>query len=163
MAWGSAYWQYFEDLDKIKSHKSPLVVTKKLFIEKLTNEGDVLVAIESNQVLNTGDKVVVRLTISTDRNMDYVQLTDMRATTFEPVSPKSGYSYGGGLWYYKNITDVSTDFFIRHLRKGTYVLEYPLYVTQKGDFTNGIATIQSMYAPEFAAHSGGLRVKVGEY
>ena len=162
MAWGSAYWQYFEDLDKIKSHKSPLVVTKKLFIEKLTNEGDVLVAIESNQVLNTGDKVVVRLTISTDRNMDYVQLTDMRATTFEPVSPKSGYSYGGGLWYYKNITDVSTDFFIRHLRKGTYVLEYPLYVTQKGDFTNGIATIQSMYAPEFAAHSGGLRVKVGE-
>jgi len=162
MAWGAAYWQYFEDLDKIKSHNSPLSVSKKLFIEKLTPEGAILVAVEPNQVLNTGDKIVVRLTIVTDRNMDYVQLTDMRATTFEPASPTSGYSYGGGLWYYKNITDVSTDFFIRHLRKGTYVLEYPLYVTQKGDFTNGIATIQSMYAPEFAAHSNGLRVKVGE-
>ena len=94
--------------------------------------------------------------------MDYVELKDMRATTFEPASSTSGYSYGGGLWYYKNITDVSTNFFIRHLRKGTYVLEYPLYVTQKGDFTNGIATIQSMYAPEFAAHSSGLRIKVRE-
>ncbi len=162
MAWGAAYWQYFEDLDKIKSHNSPLSVTKKLFVEELTTNGPVLVAVKPNQVLNTGDKIVVRLTIVTDRNMDYVQLTDMRATTFEPASPTSGYSYGGGLWYYKNITDVSTDFFIRHLRKGTYILEYPLYVTQKGDFTNGIATIQSMYAPEFAAHSRGLRIKVGE-
>lgn len=162
IAWGAAYWQYFEDMDKIKSHGSPLSISKKLFVEKLIGTGPVLVAVEPNQTLKPGDKIVVRLTITSDRNMEYIHLNDMRATAFEPVSPISGYSYGGGLWYYKNITDVSTGFFIRHLRKGTYVLEYPLYVTQKGDFTNGIATIQSMYAPEFAAHSEGLRVKVGE-
>lgn len=162
IAWGAAYWQYFEDMDKIVSHSSPLSVEKKLFIEKLTDEGPVLIAVDTNQVLKTGDKIVVQLTITTDRNMGYIHLKDMRATTFEPVSQTSGYSYGGGLWYYKNITDVSTDFFIHYLQKGTYVLEYPLFVTQVGDFTNGIATIQSMYAPEFAAHSSGLRVKVGD-
>ena len=162
IAWGAAYWQYFENMDKIKAHNSPLSVSKKLFIEKLTDDGAVLAPVEPNQVLKTGDKIIVRLIISTDRNIEYVQLKDMRATSFEPAISTSGYTYSGGLWYYKNLTDVSTEFYIRYLNKGTYVLEYPLYVTQKGDFTNGIATIQSMYAPEFAAHSNGLRVRVGE-
>jgi len=83
-----------------------------------------------------------------------------RATAFEPVKANSGYNYKGGLAYYENITDVSTDFFMRFLHKGTYVLEYPLYLTQKGSFSNGIATLQSMYAPEFGAHSSGLRISV---
>jgi len=160
ITWGAAYWQYFEDMDKIVSHNSPLSISKKLFIETITSSGTVLVPVDSNQILSPGDKIISRLIIITDRNMEYIHLKNMRATTFEPATPFSGYSYSGGLWYYKNITDVSTDFFIQYLNKGTYVLEYPLYVTQKGDFTNGIATIQSMYAPEFAAHSSGLRIKV---
>ena len=92
--------------------------------------------------------------------MEYVQVNDMRATAFEPVKSISGYQYSGGLGYYENITDVSTDFYIRYLRKGIYVLEYPVVVTQEGEFSNGIATIQSYYAPEFSAHSEGIRISV---
>ena len=92
--------------------------------------------------------------------MEYVQVNDMRATSFEPVRSISGYRYNSGLGYYENITDVSTDFFIQYLRKGTYVLEYPVVVTQRGKFSNGIAIIQSYYAPEFASHSEGLKVRV---
>ncbi len=92
--------------------------------------------------------------------MEFIHLKDMRATAFEPLNTISGYNYKGGLGFYKNITDVSTDFFMRFLHKGTYVLEYPLYVTQKGVFSNGIASIQSMYAPEFGAHSEGIRILV---
>jgi uncharacterized protein YfaS (alpha-2-macroglobulin family) len=92
--------------------------------------------------------------------MEYVQVNDMRATAFEPLRSLSGYRFNGGLGYYENITDVSTDFFIQYLRKGTYVLEYPVVVTQRGEFSNGIATIQSYYAPEFAAHSEGLKIVV---
>jgi uncharacterized protein YfaS (alpha-2-macroglobulin family) len=160
VAWGAAYWQYFEQLDRITSSDSPLSIEKKLFIEKLTDEGLVLVALKDGQKLKTGDKVISRMIIATDRDMEYVQVNDMRATAFEPVNNKSGYQYQGGLGYYENITDVSTDFFIQYLRKGTYVLEYPVVVTQKGMFSNGIATIQSYYAPEFAAHSEGLKVIV---
>lgn len=162
IAWGAAYWQYFEDMDKVECNNSPLSISKKLFTEENTPEGTILVSLEPNQVLATGDKVVARLIITTDRDIEYIHLKNMRATTFEPLDPISGYMYEGGLWYYKNITDVSTDFFIRYLHKGTYVLEYPMFVTQEGDFTDGIATIQSMYAPEFAAHSSGLRIKVAK-
>jgi hypothetical protein len=160
VAWGAAYWQYFEQLDRIISSDSPLSIEKKLFIEELTDEGPVLVQLEDRQKLKTGDKVVSRIIISTDRDMEYVQVNDMRATAFEPLRSLSGYRFNGGLGYYENITDVSTDFFIQYLRKGTYVLEYPVVVTQRGEFSNGIATIQSYYAPEFAAHSEGLKIVV---
>ena len=160
IAWGGAYWQYFEDLDRITTAASPLSLEKQLFVRELTDNGPVTKPIEEGQVLKTGDKVIVRLIIRSDRNMDYVQLTDMRAAALEPVVQLSGYSYGGGLGFYKSVTDVSMQYFIRRLPKGTYVLEYPLMVTQQGEFSNGIATIQSFYAPEFAAHSGGVRLTV---
>jgi len=160
VAWGAAYWQYFEQLDRITSATSPLSIEKKLFIETLTEDGPVLTELKKEQKLHTGDKVISRMIISTDRDMEYVQVNDMRSSAFEPAGSLSGYQYKGGLGYYENITDVSTDFYIRYLRKGTYVLEYPVVVTQSGTFSNGIATIQSYYAPEFAAHSAGVSISV---
>ena len=160
IAWGAVYYQYFEDMDKIDSHSTPLGIHKTLYKEQDSENGSILVKITEDDILEPGDKVIVRLQISTDRDMDYVHVKDMRASTFEPVSGNSGYSYDNGLWYYKNITDVGTSFFIQHLRKGDYIIEYPLFVTQTGDFTNGIASIQCIYAPEFGANTGGLRISV---
>ena len=92
--------------------------------------------------------------------MQYVHLKDMRAACFEPESVFSGYRYSGGLGYYQSIRDASMNFFISYLNKGTYVFEYPLVVSQKGEFSNGITSMQCMYAPEFSSHSQGIRVKV---
>ena len=103
---------------------------------------------------------MIRLVIRSDRNMEYIHVKDMRSSALEPTTALSGYQWSGGLGYYRNTKDVSTDFFIHFLPKGTHVLEYPLAVTQKGDFSNGIATIQSYYAPEFGAHSEGVRLLV---
>jgi uncharacterized protein YfaS (alpha-2-macroglobulin family) len=64
------------------------------------------------------------------------------------------------LGYYESPGDLATHFFIQWLAKGTYVLEYDIRASQVGEFSNGISTIQSMYAPEFAAHSQGIRVEV---
>jgi uncharacterized protein YfaS (alpha-2-macroglobulin family) len=95
-----------------------------------------------------------------DREMEYVHLKDMRAAGFEPTSTLSTYRYQDGLYYYESTRDLSTNFFIGYLHKGTYVFEYDLRVSQKGDFSNGITNIQCMYAPEFASHSEGIRVNV---
>ncbi len=160
IAWGAAFWQYFENLDRITAHDSPLSIEKIMFVEELTDKGPVIRPMEDGQLLKTGDKVIVRLVISTDRTLEYIHLKDMRASALEPMEQLSGYSYKGGLGFYKNVTDVSTEFFIQYLNKGTYVLEYPLMVTQKGEFSNGISTIQSYYAPEFSAHSEGKRLYV---
>jgi hypothetical protein len=94
--------------------------------------------------------------------MEYVHMKDTRASGFEPINVLSQYKWQGGLGYYENTRDAATNFFFDYLPKGTYVFEYPLFVNHKGDFSNGITTIQCMYAPEFTSHSEGLRVKVGE-
>ena len=107
-----------------------------------------------------GDKVIVRIEIRVDRDMEYVHMKDMRASGFEPINVISRYKWQDGLGYYETTKDASTNFFMDYLPKGTYVFEYPLRVAHKGDFSNGITTIQCMYAPEFTSHSEGIRVKV---
>lgn len=160
VAWGALYWQYFENLDKITPHDTPLKLEKKLFKQRLTDKGEVLDPITEDNVLEVGDKVIVRIELRVDRNMEYVHMKDMRASGFEPLNVLSTYKWQDGLGYYESTKDASTNFFFDVLPRGTYVFEYPLRVFQKGDFSNGITSIQCMYAPEFASHSEGIRVKV---
>lgn len=159
-SWGNVYWQYFEDLDKITSAATPLSITKKIFIEKNTDAGKLLQAVTEGEELKIGDKVVIRLELRSNRDMDYLHLKDMRAAAMEPVNVLSGYKWQDGLGYYESTKDVSSNFFIDHLRKGTYVFEYPMFITHSGLFSAGIASIQCMYAPEFTSHSEGIRIRV---
>ena len=87
-------------------------------------------------------------------------MKDMRASGLEPINVLSRYKWQDGLGYYESTKDVATHFFFDYLPKGTYVFEYPMVVNHKGNFSNGITTIQCMYAPEFTSHSEGIRVTV---
>ncbi len=160
VAWGSLYWQYFEDMDKITPHETPLKLKKELFIEQLTDRGRVIVPLKNKGAAKIGDKIIVRIELRVDRAMEYIHMKDMRASGFEPINVISRYKYQDGLGYYESTKDAATNFFMGYLPKGTYVFEYPLRVTHEGDFANGITTIQCMYAPEFTSHSEGIRVSV---
>lgn len=159
-SWGGVYWQYFENLDKITTAATPLQLQKKLFVETNTDRGPVLTPIKDGAKLKIGDKIKVRIELRTDRDMEYVHMKDMRASAFEPVNVLSSYKWQDGLGYYESTRDASTNFFFDRLRKGTYVFEYTLFVTHAGNFSNGITTIQCMYAPEFSSHSEGVRIEV---
>lgn len=160
ISYGSLYWQYFEDFDKITASASPLSITKKLFVEKNSAAGKILTPVNDNDELKVGDKVVIQLVLKTDRDMDYVHLKDTRAATMEPINVLSEYKYQDGLGYYEATKDASTNFFFSSIRKGTYVFEYPVFITHVGTFSIGIANLQCMYAPEFTSHSNGMKVQV---
>jgi uncharacterized protein YfaS (alpha-2-macroglobulin family) len=159
-SWGSVYWQYFEDLDKITTASTPLKLVKKLFIERNSDRGPELTPVNDGDALKVGDKIKVRIELRVDRDMEYVHMKDMRAAAMEPVNVLSSYKWQDGLGYYESTKDASTNFFFSSLRKGTYVFEYPIFVTLTGNFSNGITTIQCMYAPEFSSHSEGIRINV---
>ncbi len=159
-AWGALYWQYFEDLNQITKAKTGLNVEKLLFKEEISGSGKTLVPVTENNPLKTGDKVVVRLTVRNDRDMEYVMLKDMRAACFEPVEQISGIHWKERVVYYQTSKDASTNFYFYNLPKGTYVFEYPVYVTRVGEYSNGITTIQCLYAPEFVSNTEGLKVVV---
>lgn len=158
--WGSVYWQYFEDLDKITTAETPLKLSKQLFIQTNSDRGPVLTPVVEGEPVKVGDKIKVRVELRVDRDMEYVHMKDMRASALEPVNVLSSYKWQGGLGYYESTKDASTNFFFSYLRKGTYVFEYELFATHAGEFSNGITSIQCMYAPEFSAHSEGIRIRV---
>lgn len=160
IAWGAMYWQYFEDLDKITSTETPLQLKKKLFINKNTDSGEQISEITKDAKLKVGDLVRIRIELRADRPMEYIHMKDMRAAGFEPINVLSSYKWQDGLGYYESTKDASTNFFFDYLPKGVYVFEYDLRVNNSGEFSNGITTIQSMYAPEFSSHSEGVRVTV---
>ena len=160
IAWGSLYWQYFEDLDKITSAETPLKLKKKLFLKQNTDTGETISEITKDTHLKVGDLVRVRIELRSDRNMEFIHMKDMRASGLEPVNVLSHYKWQDGLGYYESTKDASTNFFFDYLPKGVYVFEYDLRVNNAGNMSNGITTIQSMYAPEFSSHSEGIRLLV---
>lgn len=160
IAWGSLNWQYFEDLDKITTAETPLKLSKKLFLKSNTDRGEKLTEITSETNLNVGDLVRVRIELRSDRAMEFVHMKDMRAAGLEPTNVISQYKWQDNLGYYEATKDASTNFFFDILPKGVFVFEYDLRVTNAGDMSNGITTIQSMYAPEFSSHSEGIRINV---
>lgn len=152
MGWGAVYAQYLESMDQISGQGNGLSVSRQLY------KGDE--ALNESAPLKVGDKITVRLTVKADRDMDFVQIKDDRAACMEPLQAVSGFRWSNGLGYYQATKDASTQFFIDQMRKGTYVIEYQVYVNRTGEYQAGIATVQSAYVPEFGGHTGGYRVMV---
>lgn len=162
IGWGAAHWQYFEHLDRVRFAGGPLSVRKALFRERTTAKGPVLEEVTEETSLQVGDKLVVRLTVRSDRFMEYVHLKDLRASGTEPADVLSEYRWQGILGYYQSTRDASTNFFLPVLPKGTHVFDYTLFVSHAGRFPAGIATIECMYAPSFRGHSESLLLRIAE-
>lgn len=161
MAWGAMHWQYFEELDSITASEGILNIDKNLFVKQHTETGEVLIPINEREI-KIGDKIVSRIIVKLDRDMEFIHIKDMRAPAFEPIQVLSGYRYQGGVGFYQSVSDLATHYYFDKLRSGTYIFENEMFVTQKGSFSNGISSIQCLYATEFNSHSKANRVEILE-
>jgi hypothetical protein len=159
VSWGSAHWQYLEDISKVTPHeKTPLKITKQLYTKVNTIKGPELKPVQGG--IKTGNELVVRLVLRTDRDMEYVHLKDQRGSGTEPTNVLSRYKYQDGIGYYETTRDTASHFYIDYLPKGVYVFEYSVRVQHKGQYQTGMANIQCMYAPEFNSHSQSHKLSV---
>ena len=155
-AWGGIYWQYTQPMQDVQAASiREASITKQIVALNAAEQ-------PTTAAIRVGDKVRVRLVITCDQAMDYVQITDERASCFEPADKLSGYRYQEGIGYYRETRDSATHLFIDHLPKGTHVLTYDAFATMPGTFASGIATLQSQQAPEMTAHSAGQLLVVVE-
>lgn len=159
--YGSVWLQYQQTLDSVKTFgNEDIQIIRTLYRRNYDDEQAPWEEIRTGDTLRVGDILTVRFVIENGRNMDYVNISDMRACTLEPTSQTSQWKSNGDLRWYESPRDNTTEFYITHLDRGTHVLEYTLKVTQVGTFRNGTATIESMLAPEFTAHSDSPKLKV---
>ena len=159
---GGLFWQYYEDLDKIKSSENYISITKELYRKIKTVNGEELQKISPETPLKVGDKITVRMILNTDRAMEFIHVKDMRAAGFEPLNVISGYQWKNSLGYYQSTKDASTNFYIESMPKGKYVFEYDFVANASGKFSNGITTMQNYYAPQMNAHTKGTNVEIVE-
>lgn len=159
-SWGGLYLQYFEKLDQVKEQKTDISINKELFISKPGKNGKAELMPVERQSLKTGDRIIVRLTLSLKQDMEFLHLKDLRAACFEPADQLSGNQWKFGTVYYQETKDAVTNFFFNALSRGIYVIEYAVWVNQTGTYQDGIATLQSIYAPEYNAYSKATQVIV---
>ena len=130
-SWGAVYAQFFQNTKNIADTGSGLTIKREIL----------------NKDLKVGDRVKVRITITADRDYDFVQVVDKRAACMEPVKQLSGYHHGG----YITPRDNTTCYFYDMLSKGTHVIETEYYIDRTGTYETGSATVECAYAPEFRA------------
>ena len=141
-------------------------VERRLFRRSRAGEETVLQPLEDGVVLAPGDEVEVQLSLRSRAPAEYVHLRDPRPAGFEPAAAegegaaRSGYRWVLGLPVYQEVRDSGTHFFFERLPAGELTLGYRLRASFAGTFRAGPATLQSMYAPELAAHSGGEVVRI---
>lgn len=166
IAWGGVYAQYTLPLDKITSSAAvntrngqSLNIRRELYIERTENGKNVRFPI-NKVVAQVGDKLVSRLIVKADRDMDFVQIKDGRAACAEPVEVLSGYYPGDGIGYYQSTKDASTNYYCDRMKKGTYIFENTSYIDRAGRYTSGMATVQCAYAPEFISRANPETINV---
>ena len=151
--WGALRWHYAADPADVRpAGTDALSLRKELYVRTVQPEGTVLRPADGT--VQVGDEVVVRLELRADRDLEYVHLKDERPSGMEPGHEQSGTTRQDGLVYDEQTRDVATEFWFARLPRGTYVLEYPLRVRHRGLYASGVASVECVYAPAFASHSG---------
>ncbi len=157
---GAAYWQYLEVPDKVEATGSGLSVRRTLYHQPAVGDGKTSAPVTADNPVRLGERITVKIVITSDRDLEYVQVKDPRAAAFEPVNIHERNGYQGGTWWVESPRDASVCFFFNKFPQGTIVLEYDVFATQSGDFSAGATTVECMYAPEWRAQGGGTRVTV---
>lgn len=145
-SWGAAYAQFSQKTENISAAASGIKIEREMISG---GNGNI-------QSLTVGDRIKVRLTITADRDYDFVQVIDKRAACMEPVRQTSGYGWG----YYCVPKDNATNYYFSRLSKGRHVVETEYYVDRTGNYTTGSCSVQCAYAPEFSGRAGAETVNV---
>lgn len=151
-SWGSVYAQFMQPVADITSDGTEMSIKREMFVVN----GDKRTAVTGKRQLKVGDKVVVRITVTAARDLDFVQITDRRAACMEPVSQLSGYRFG----CYVSPKDSRTNYYFDRMAKGKHVVETEYHIDRAGEYTTGTCTAECAYAPEFRSSARGLVLNV---
>jgi len=161
MAFAGATWHFSTERMPDKGEGDLFAVERSYFKREKRGDEVVLKPLAGGAALAVGDEVEVHLAIRARHPAEYVHLRDPRPAGCEPMTLRSGYRWDLGLARYEEIRDSGTNFFMERLPQGEYTLKHRLRCSMAGTFKAAPATLQSMYAPEFAAYSSGALIKVG--
>ena len=144
-SWGAVYAEFKQPISEIVSAESGIKVGRVIVPAALQGKG--------KAQMKVGDKIKVIITITADRDYDFVKIADKRAACLEPVNQLSGYQWGMGC--YVSPRDNTTNFYFDRLSKGKHIVEMEYYIDRKGNYQSGSCTAECTYSPEFGGRAEG--------
>lgn len=153
-SWGAVYAQFLQPIAEIEDAASGIKVTREIISSTQTTPLPVGGGREG--ALKVGDRITVRITITADRDYDFVQVVDKRAACMESVQQLSGYRRG----YYVSSKDCTTNYYFDMLPKGKHEIETEYYIDREGTYQTGTCTVQCAYAPEYYGRAKGAELGV---
>ncbi|NMB74100.1 MAG: hypothetical protein GYA21_03105 [Myxococcales bacterium] len=151
----SVTWHFSTEKLPEEGRGDYLTAERKYFKRVKSGREVTLEPLAEGAAVKVGDEVEVQISITSKHPMEYVHLRDPRGAGFEPTSQVSRHRWEYGLYWYEEIRDSGTNFFFEHLPQGQYTFRYRIRAATAGTFKVSPATLQPMYAPEFAAYSAG--------
>lgn len=158
-AMGNLFWQYVNQQAHIEASGNGITIERELCHQRVVNGQTQLVPVTDNDPARVGEHLTIRMVLRSTQDLEFVHVYDRRSAALEPLNFREQYRYIGNVYCYEVPHDASTSFFIKRLPMGTYVVEYEVVASQCGSFSNGIATVECAYAPEFRAQSEGKRIR----
>ena len=154
-SWGAVYAQFFQKTNEIEQSNSGITVKREVLTPN-TQHPTPITQHPTPITYQVGDRIKVRITIETTRDIDFVQVVDRRAACMEPVRQLSGYQNGA----YVSPKDYATNYYYYGLAKGKHVIETEYYIDRAGTYESGTCTVQCAYAPEYRATAPSITLQV---
>ena len=141
-SWGAVYAQFLQPTKDVEASSAGMSITREVMKDgkRLTDE---------TTKLKVGDMITVRITITAERDYDFVQVVDKRAACMEQARQTSGYAGG----YYCSPKDNSTVYCFDRLAKGKHVIETCYSIDRTGTYSTGTCTAQCAYSPAHSART----------
>jgi uncharacterized protein YfaS (alpha-2-macroglobulin family) len=156
----SATWHFSTEKMPGESRGDYLAISRSFFRRVQAGKEFILEPLKEGAALQVGDEVEVQISLRSKHQMEYVHLRDPRGAGFEPESAQSRHRWDLGIYWYEEIRDSGTNFFFEYLPQGQYTFKYRIRTTTAGTFKVAPATVEPMYAPEFAAYSAGAQISI---
>jgi uncharacterized protein YfaS (alpha-2-macroglobulin family) len=157
----SATWHFSTEKLPTEERGDFFQVSRRFFKREHKAQGFVLTPLSEGTPLRIGDEIEVQLSLRSKNPAEYVHLRVPRAAGLEPENAVSRFRWDLGIVWYEETRDSANNFFFERLPQGEYTFKYRLRANMAGTFRVGPATVQSMYAPEFAAYSTGEVMTIG--
>jgi uncharacterized protein YfaS (alpha-2-macroglobulin family) len=155
LAFVSATWHFSTEKLPEEDRGDFFHVSRRYFRREPAAGGFTLKPLTDGTPISPGDQIEVQISLRSKHEAEYVHLRDPRAAGLEPENVLSGHKWNLGIVWYEETRDSGTNFFFEKLPVGEYTFKYRLRANMAGTFRVAPATVQSMYAPEFAAYSAG--------
>ena len=154
VSFAAVYAKYTAPVSEVQEMSSGLSLQCTYEVQR----GNAWQELSGATLLHKGDVLRVRYDLSASRDYDFVSLKVGKAACLEPQEVLSGYSWRSGC--YREVDDVSLQYFFQQLSKGRHVLYETYNIDRTGDFSTSAPVVQCVYSPEFSARTGAKKISV---